>query len=250
MTDPTPPGSSASDRDGEPPTGGDRERPAAPPPPEHGSPATPPPPPPGYGAAPTPPPPPPGYGPPPAYGSPPQYGSAPQYGSMPGYPSAPQHGGPGSGSAAPATPPPPLALAVKLMYAGAVLALLEVVANVLERDAIRSQITDVGRLDPATVDAAVTAAVVVASVLSLLTAGLWVLNAVFNARGQKWARILSTILGGLALLFSLGSLAQPAGGLSRVLTFVSLLIAAAVVVLIWRPESSQYYEARSGVPRR
>jgi hypothetical protein len=150
----------------------------------------------------------------------------------------------------PSTPPPPLSLAVKLMYAGAVLSLLEIAAAVLERDAIRRQLADVGRLNPSEMNAAVAAAVVVAAVLSAITAGLWLLNAVFNARGQKWARILSTVLGGLAVLFSLGSLAQPAGGLSRALTLVQLLLAIAVVVLIWRPESSRYYEARSGVPGR
>ena len=136
------------------------------------------------------------------------------------------------------------------MYVGAVLSLLDIVAVVAQRDAIRGQLTEGGRLGPDAVEAAVAAAVVVGAVTSVVTAGLWVLNAVFNARGAKWARILSTVLAGLALLFSAGSLAQPAGGLSRVLTFVEVVLGIAVVVLLWRPESSRYYEARSGVPAR
>src|SRR5215212_1710972 len=90
MTDPTPPGPSASDRDRQPPTGDDRDQPASPPPADYGAP---PPPPPEQGeAAPPPareqggqtPPPPPGYGvpaapPPPGYGPPPSYGPGPAY---------------------------------------------------------------------------------------------------------------------------------------------------------------------------
>ena len=188
-----------------------------------------------YGASP---PPPPAYGaappPPPSYGSTPSYPAAPQYGTAPTEP--------------PAAPPPPLALAVRLMYLGAALSLVNIVLTLFQRDAIRSQLASQGRLGPAALDAAATATVVVGAVVGLAGTALWVLNAVYNARGRAWARVLSTVLGGLAVLFALASLTQPGGGLSRLLTFVELIIAAAVLALIWRPESSQYYRARSGPP--
>jgi hypothetical protein len=190
---------------------------------------------PGYPTTPPPPPPP-----PPGYASAPP----PPYGSAPAYPAAPQYGAP---APVPADPPPPLALAVRLMYLGAVLSVIASLLTLLQRDALRSQLADSG-LNASQLDTALSVAVVSAVVAGLIGAGLWVLNAVFNARGAKWARILSTVLGGLAVLSTLASLTQPASGLNRLLSIVELLIALAVIVLIWRPESSRYYEARSGVP--
>jgi hypothetical protein len=182
---------------------------------------------------------------------PPGYSSAPPpppYGNAPAYPSAPQYGETVP-AAVPADPPPPLALAVKLMYVGAALALVDALLTLTQRSELRSQIVAAGTRASA-VDAAVTVAIVSAVVVGLLAAGLWVLNAVFNARGATWARILSTVLGALAVVFTLVSFTQPGGGLSRALSVVQLLIAIAVLVLIWRPESSRYYQARSGVPAR
>jgi hypothetical protein len=133
------------------------------------------------------------------------------------------------------------------MYVGAALSLLDAVLTLTQRGELRSQVVAAGT--PATaVDTAVTVAIVSAIVIGVLAAGLWVLNAVFNARGATWARILSTVLGALAVVFTLVSFTQPGGGLSRALSVVQLLIAIAVLVLIWRPESSRYYQARSGRP--
>jgi hypothetical protein len=134
------------------------------------------------------------------------------------------------------------------MYLGAALSLVNIVLTVLQRNAIRAQLAEAGRLSAEALDAATTATIVLGAVVGLAAAGLWVLNAVYNARGRTWARVLSTVLGGLAVVFALASLSQPESGLSRLLTFVELLLAAVVLVLIWRPESSRYYLARSGVP--
>jgi hypothetical protein len=183
----------------------------------------------------------PGYqsAPPPApYGS--TYPPAPAYQAAPQYAEQPR-------AAVPADPPPPLALAVRLMYLGAVLSVVSSLLTLVQRDALRTQLAK-GGLAASQLDTALNVAVVTAVIVGLIGAALWVLNAVFNARGAKWARILSTVLGGLAILSTLASLTQPASGLNRLLSIVELLIAVAVVVLIWRPESSRYYEARSGVP--
>jgi hypothetical protein len=134
------------------------------------------------------------------------------------------------------------------MYAGGALSLVNIVLTVLQRDTIRSRIAEQSRLSPDALDTAATATVVLAAVVGLAGAALWVLNAVYNARGRMWARVLSTVLGGMAVLLALPSLSQPGGALSRGLTFVQLALAAAVLLLIWRPESSQYYRARSAGP--
>lgn len=170
---------------------------------------------------------------------------APAYQAAPSY----TEGSYGQAAPAPATPPAPLALAVKLMYAGAALSVISILLGFLQKDSMRGQVVDASpKLSPSEIDTAINVALVFATVVGLIGAGLWVLNAVFNARGAKWARVLATVLGGLAVVFTLIGFSQPAPTISRVLSIIQLVLAAAILFLIWRPESSRYYEARN--PKR
>jgi hypothetical protein len=66
-----------------------------------------------------------------------------------------------------------------------------------------------------------------------------------NGQGKSWARIVATVLGGLNVVFTLlGLRNQTAAGVA--FSLVGLLLAAGIVFLLWRPESSRFYEARSG----
>lgn len=194
---------------------------------------------------------PPGQSTPPAQGY--QDGSS-NYPSAPGYPSAPAYaqgaGGYGQSQGVPAQPAP-IRTAVKLMYAGAVVTVISGVLQVVT-GATMAQLTGSGMSDTQTETFAgvLNGATIV---FSLLFAGLWVLNAVFNGKGAKWARILSTVLGGLAILSGVFSLAGllvglTAGGptassvLSTIGSLVIAGIAAAVLVLIWKPASSAFYQ--------
>jgi hypothetical protein len=132
------------------------------------------------------------------------------------------------------------------MYLGAALSILDILLLLTQRDALRSQLAKAGTSASA-LDAAVAVATVTTIVIGLIGTALWVLNAVYNARGAKWARVLSTVLGVLAVVTTLLSLTQPDTALNRILSVAQLLVAAAVLLLIWRPESSRYYEARSAV---
>lgn len=178
------------------------------------------------------------------------YPSAPQQGGYPGAPQQPYpqggqpHPAPGQ-QGAPSTPPKPLALAVKLMYVGAALSLVSVLSSFLFTDALRDQFAGQPGMDQAMVDTAVTIGLVTAVVIGLVSVGLWILNAVFNSRGKQWARILSTVLGVLAVISTLIGFTQPAPALSRVLSVVQMLLAIGIVVLLWRPESSRFYQAMS-----
>jgi hypothetical protein len=186
----------------------------------------------------------PGSPPPPAptYGEPP---AAPPYGQPP---AAPQYGG-----VAPSQPvarPASMDRAVQLMKIGAVLALVGVGVVFLEQDAMRSAVEtafeDAGQsVDSTTVDAAVLASLGVGAVMGVIGAGLWWWMAIANGRGRSWARIVSTVFFGLSTMSLLASLIQPQPVLSRVLGIVQWLVGLAVIVLIWRRESSQFYRANS-----
>jgi hypothetical protein len=65
-----------------------------------------------------------------------------------------------------------------------------------------------------------------------------------NGKGRSWARIVATVLGALSVLSLLSSVAQgQLTTLNLIVSLVSLALAIAILVLLWRKESSAYYDA-------
>jgi hypothetical protein len=161
---------------------------------------------------------------------------------MPGYQAPTARG--------PVSQPASIALAVKLMYAGAALSLLGIVVTFWSRDTIRETVQKASN-DSATpmtstqVDAAVAVAVGIGVFSGLIGVALWLWMAFANGRGRKWARVVATVFFGLSVLFTLGSLVQKPPVLSLVLGLVSLLLGAYIIVLLYKRESTEYYEAQS-----
>ncbi len=79
-------------------------------------------------------------------------------------------------------------------------------------------------MSSSTVDAAVAVAVGIALFSGIVGALLWVFMAVMNGKGKKCARTVATVLFGISVLFTLGSLVQEAPALSRILSLVSLVL--------------------------
>ena len=171
------------------------------------------------------------------------YPSAP-FGSMPSGPSGMSPNG-----APAAVPPPSIQRAVLLMRVGAALSVLSILITLLTRDSLRSQVTSTLRksnaaLTASQVDSAVSIAIVIAVVVGLVSVGLWLWMASANGKGRSWARIVATVLGALSVLSLLSSVAQgQMTTLNLVVSLVSLVLAVAILVLLWRKESSAYYDA-------
>ena len=79
----------------------------------------------------------------------------------------------------------------------------------------------------------------------LLNAGLWLWMAWKNGAGRSWARVLSTVFFGLFCFSTLASIVQINSALVMylIMNLIVLAVALAAVILIWRPEASQYYQA-------
>lgn len=203
----------------------------------------------------------------PQYPSAPQPGqggahpAAPQQGQPGGFPSAPQQGGPGGYQAAPQIPgqggfnPPPanvtkpksIDLAVKLMYAGAALSVLNIIVSLLSKDAIKDSIRD--RLgDGATtkeIDDAFAGFNVQTILGGIIGIALWVLMAKMNESGKSWARIVATVLGAINVIGFLIGLAFGSTPILLLVGLVSVALAAFILFLLWKKESSDYYKAKS-----
>jgi hypothetical protein len=65
-----------------------------------------------------------------------------------------------------------------------------------------------------------------------------------NGAGKSWARIVATVLGALGVVSTLFALTT-ATGTTVALQVISLLLAIAILVLLWLPASSAYFRARS-----
>ncbi len=83
-------------------------------------------------------------------------------------------------------------------------------------------------------------------VAGLIGVGLWVWMAVKNGQGRSWARVVATVLGALNIVFTLFGLAGgTATPVTLVSSLVSLVLAGVILYLLYRPESTRFYDFRS-----
>ena len=159
------------------------------------------------------------------------------------YPSSGQPAGPLRPPA-----PAPVLTAVKLMYAGAAVSavyLIILLAIVIGDIKAVHASWNGHRL-------ATAPSITLGIVPGLVVIALWLWMARANRQGRNWARILSTVLFGLATLQLRGDFTQPvshAGFGATVLYYggtalfaAAWLAGAAAVWLLWRPASSAFFK--------
>jgi hypothetical protein len=163
---------------------------------------------------------------------------------------------PPSGQSAGPLPPPapsPVRTAIKVMYAGAAISAAQLILGLALiivdiQVAARGQFLGHYLTEPQLRPLIITAWIVV----GLAVVALWLWMARANDQGRNWARILSTVLFGLATLQLPGAFTQPtshAGPGATVLYYAvavlfvaSWLVGAAAVWLLWRPASSAFFK--------
>jgi len=135
--------------------------------------------------------------------------------------------------------------AVQLMYVGAALSIIGIIVAWATKSQLHDQVAKASpSLTPDEVDTAVTVSLGLATVVGLVAVGLWLWMASANGAGKSWARIVATVLGGLGVVSTLFALTT-ATGTTVALQVISLLLAIAILVLLWLPASSAYFRARS-----
>ena len=156
--------------------------------------------------------------------------------------------------AAPVRPPIPQSVtrAVQVMYLGAVASLIGIIIELLTRHSLRTYIANHAtrngsRLTAAQVADTYHAELVVLVVVGLIGIGLWIWMAQMNKRGRNWARITSTVFFGIETLGVLVS-ASGVGALGdagpiRFYNILVVLIGLAALILLWRRQSSDYFNA-------
>lgn len=147
--------------------------------------------------------------------------------------------------------PPAMDQAVLLMKVGAALSLVGLLLTFVSRGAIRDGVQQAsqdagGTMTAAQVDAAVSVGIATGIAGGLIGVALWLWMASANGKGRPWARIVATVFFAISVLSGLFALSQPGPILSRLLSIVSVLLGAYIIVLLYKKESTEFYRAGSG----
>jgi hypothetical protein len=148
----------------------------------------------------------------------------------------------------PERPPAPqsVANAVKLMYAGAAVSTVSLIVSLVDisgtKAAIRKarpslSVTQVNQLNTFIISLAI--------ISGVIGIALWLWMARANGQGRNWARIVSTVLFGLATLDLFGVVSQPKTLLGLVFPLLTWLIGAGAVFLLWRGESTAFFHPQT-----
>jgi hypothetical protein len=139
--------------------------------------------------------------------------------------------------------PPSVLNAVKLMYAGAAVSTVSLVISLVDISGTKAAIRKARPSLTATqVNQLNTFIITLAIVSGVIGIALWLWMAKANGQGRNWARILSSVLFGLATLDMFGVLSQPRTLLGLVFPALTWLIGLGAVILLWRKDSTAFFK--------
>ena len=149
----------------------------------------------------------------------------------------------------PRPPAPPSVLnAVKLMYAGAAVSTVSLIISFVDIGGTKAAIRKARpNLTATQVNQLNTFIITLAIVSGVIGVALWLWMARANGQGKNWARIVSTVLFGLATLDLIGVLSEPKTAVGLVFPVLTWLVGAAAVWLLWRPDSTAFFKPREFV---
>ena len=144
----------------------------------------------------------------------------------------------------PQRPPAPNSVqtAVKLMYAGAALSFIELIAGLATIGSAKAAIIKAyPHYTASQVHSLEVASVLIGVLVQVIAIALWLWMARASAGGRNYARVIGTVLFGLNALFLLTSLARPHASLGFVFNLLVWLAGLGAVIMLWRRESAPYF---------
>jgi hypothetical protein len=135
--------------------------------------------------------------------------------------------------------PPSVTNAVRLMFLRVGIGIISLIVLFATKDDLKKQILDD---NSSATDSTVNAALAVGAVVGIIFLLLYALLAVQVSKGRNWARIVTWVLAGLGILFTLVGLGTPAPATSRILSIIDLVIDVGIVVLLAQPTSNRYFK--------
>ena len=144
-----------------------------------------------------------------------------------------------------------MVMAVRLMYAGAVVSALSLIVGLVTIGGLRDSLHKAQpSLTPTQLHNLQTVVVVGSVFIGLISIGLWVWMALMNKAGKPWARIVATVLFGLDTLFLLLGVARAGAAAGTLVSILTWLIGLGAVIYLWRRDSSEYFNPQPGQQAR
>lgn len=139
--------------------------------------------------------------------------------------------------------PPSVLNAVKLMYVGAAVTTVSLVISLADIGGTKAAIRKARPSWTATQVNQFDRFIVITAVVSgLIGIALWLWMARANGQGKSWARIVSTVLFGLATLDLVGVLTEPKTVLGLVFPLLTWLVGLGAIWLLYRRDSTAFFK--------
>jgi hypothetical protein len=159
---------------------------------------------------------------------------------------APRVAPPAAAAPPPGPPPGTVSLAVKLMYAGAALAAIDLIVTLATAGNTKALLHQARpSLSPADLTASAHAFIAGSIITWLITIALWIVMARTNLAGRGWARVVSTVLCVASTLSFVGYISQPSSLFSKLILVPMWLVGVGAIVSLWRPETTAYIQAET-----
>ena len=151
--------------------------------------------------------------------------------------------------------PASVVMAVRLMYAGAVVSTLSLIVGLATVNRFRASIrTSLHKANPKMTPAQVhnieTVFVVGSVAFQVISIALWIWMAVTNKAGRSWARIVASVLFGLNTLMLLLGVASTGVAASLLVSVLTWLIGLGAIIYLWRKDASAYINSQAGQQAR
>lgn len=171
------------------------------------------------------------------------YGGDPGFSGMPQYPSAPQVPAGGDFQQPQVPQPPSVRTAVRLMWAGAAISLIGIIVSLATMGSLQDQLENRMGSDGSQ---SVAHGTYVGTIVGMIVGGaiqvlLWLWMAWKTGQGRNWARILSIVFAAINVLGSLSVLSGAGNVGNTIVQLASLVVGIVAVVLLFRKESSAYF---------
>jgi len=147
-------------------------------------------------------------------------------------------------------PAPSVVMAVRLMYAGAVVSALSLIVGLATVGSLRDSLHKAQpSLTPTQLHDLQTVVVVGSVFIGLISIGLWLWMAMMNKAGKPWARIIATVLFGLDTLFLLLGVARAGAAAGTLVSILTWAIGLGAVIYLWRRDATAYFNPQAAQAR-
>lgn len=132
--------------------------------------------------------------------------------------------------------------AVKVMYAGAAVSVINAVIYLVTQNSTKTAIAKKHpHLSASTLNTVTHVGVIIGAIVGLIGAALFIWIARSSRSGKNWARVTGTVFFAITVLGTVYNLVSGEAMVIGAMSFIVMAIGLAAVVLLWQASSNSYF---------